>query len=78
MEDFMSAEPGEYHADRCDPGVLGQAISNKLFSVGMDLHFALMQTRDRQSRERLEHAVAEIDDAVKDLRHLMTALMNPR
>ena len=62
----------ENHA--ADPGVCGEAISNRLFSAGLDLHFVLMMVHDGPGRRRLEHAVAELDDAIKDLRHLMLAV----
>jgi hypothetical protein len=62
----------ENHA--VDPGVCGEAISNRLFSAGLDLHFVLMMVHDGPGRRRLEHAVAELDDAIKDLRHLMLAV----
>jgi hypothetical protein len=54
--------------------VFGQTISNRLFSAGLDLHFVLMMVRDGPGRHRLEHAVAELDEAIKDLRHLMLAV----
>jgi len=65
---FASGSPA------ADPGVFGQAISNRLFSAGLDLHFVLMLVHDEPGRRRLEHAVAELDEAIKDLRHLMLAI----
>jgi hypothetical protein len=65
------------HPDSGAPGqaaALGQAISNRLFSVGLDLHFVMMTRHEGPGVPRLEHAIAEIDDAIKDLRHLMVAI----
>jgi hypothetical protein len=57
------------------PAALGQAISNRLFSAGFDLDFVMMTRHDEPGVRRLEHAITEIDDAIKDLRHLMVAIM---
>lgn len=58
---------------RGDVGVqeLGQAMVYRLFSAGLDVHFALMQTGDGPVTDRLHHAVAELDGAIDSLRHLM-------
>jgi hypothetical protein len=72
--------PAGCHADSAAPGqtaVLGQAISNRLFSAGLDLHFVMMTRQDGPGVPRLEHAIAEIDDAIKDLRHLIIAITQP-
>lgn len=53
---------------------LGQAISNRLFSAGLDLNFVMMTRHDEPGVRRLEQAITEIDDAIKDLRHLMLAI----
>ena len=58
-----------------DPGAVGQEISRRLFSAGCDLHYALMTVREEPARYRLEHAVHEIDDAIRELRHLMLAIL---
>lgn len=58
-----------------DPAAVGQEISRRLFSAGCDLHFALMTVRDEPARYRLEHAVHEVDDAIRELRHLMLAIL---
>ena len=66
---------GQFPAEiRADPGAIGQEISNRLFSVGCDLHFALMTLREGPGKRRLGHAIHEIDDALRDLRHLMLAI----
>ena len=65
------------HADSGAPGLtaaLGQAISNRLFSAGLDLDFVMMTRHDEPGVRRLEHAITEIDDAIKELRHLMVAI----
>lgn len=56
-------------------GRAGQEISDHLFTAGLDLHFTLMTLGDSPGRDRVEHAVSEIDDALKALRHLMAAIM---
>lgn len=56
-------------------GSVGQEISDHLFAAGFDLHFTLMTLDDGPGRDRVEHAVAEIDDALRDLRRLMTVIM---
>lgn len=62
-----------------DAGALGQAIANRLFSAGFDLHFALALAGDGASpaAQRLRHAVGELDEAIKDLRHLMLTVLAP-
>lgn len=57
-----------------DPGALGQAIADRLFSAGMDLQFALMVAGDGPAASHLRHAVDQLDEAVKDLRHLVLAV----
>jgi hypothetical protein len=67
----------EGHTDSGASGevaTLGQAISNRLFSAGLDLDFVMMTLNDEPGARRLEHAITEIDDAIKDLRHLMVAI----
>lgn len=65
-----SAAAGQGGADG-DAGELGQAIASRLFSAGMDLHFALMLTGDGVVAPKLLHAIGEIDEALKGLRRLM-------
>ena len=60
---------------RPDRGAVGQEISSRLFSAGCDLHYAMMTVREGQGRQRLEHAVQEIDDAIRELRHRMLAII---
>jgi hypothetical protein len=60
-----------------DAGALGQAIAARLFSAGLDLHFALMLSGDGPAAQRLRHAVGELDDAIRDLRSLLLALPGP-
>ena len=55
----------------------GQSITLRLFAAGLDLNSALMRVESGQSRsddqaaEGIRHAIAEIDEAIKELRHLM-------
>ncbi len=63
------------HPDPHDAGALGQAISNRLFSAGLDLDFALTLTGNGPARMRLEHAVTQLDEAIKELRHLVIAVI---
>jgi len=71
------------HTDSGAPAqaaAIGQAISNRLFSASLDLHFVLMARYDGHGgpgKLRLDHAIAEIDEAIKDLRHLMLAVTQP-
>jgi hypothetical protein len=64
------------NADSGAPGqaALGQRISSRLFSVGLDLNLLMRRLNDEPGVGRLEHAITEIDDAIKDLRHLMLAI----
>jgi hypothetical protein len=55
--------------------VLGGAIVNRLFRVGLELCSAVGVTRDESVRLRLEQAVEELDAAVKDMRRLMLAVI---
>ena len=57
-----------------DAGVLAETIVSRLFSAGMDLHFALMVTGDGVVAPKLRHAIGELDEALKSLRHLMLAI----
>lgn len=57
-----------------DAGALGEAIANRLFSAALDLHFALMVAGEGVVAPRLRHAIEQLDEAVKDLRHLMLAI----
>lgn len=65
---------GQSRAADIDPGMYAQTISNHLFSAGLDLHFTLMTLHDGPGRDRVEQAITEIDDAIRDLRHLMTEI----
>jgi hypothetical protein len=57
-----------------DVALLAQAITSRLFTAGYDLCCVLGMTNDGPGRTRLEHAVSEVDEAIKDLRHLMLTL----
>lgn len=74
----MDGDPdGDRARGRDDAAALGQAISHHLFSAGLDLDFALSLDGNGPAGGRLRHAVAELDQAVKDLRHLMLAVPGP-
>ena len=62
--------PGDDH----DVGARGQRIADCLFSAGMDLQFALMVAGDGPAESKLRHAVAQLDDAIRELRLLMLAI----
>jgi hypothetical protein len=64
---------------RCDGDVrvLGQGIAARLFIAGLDLHSALTLIADGPVADRLYHAIAELDGAIRDLRHLVVALPGP-
>lgn len=65
---WRAQEPDVY-----DVNALAQVITSRLFSAGLDLYSALTLVRDGPARARLDHAVTELDIAIKDLRHLMLA-----
>jgi hypothetical protein len=56
-------------------GVLGDEVTNRLFLAGLDLCSALGLATDKSVRLRLEQAITELDEALKDLRHLMLAAL---
>ena len=60
-----------------DVGDLGQSIATRLFSAGLDLNSVLMLTGDGPARQRLRQVVEELDEAIKELRHLMLAVAGP-
>lgn len=65
---------------RADPdaqAALGQAIAARLFSVGLDLHVVLGLTTHPAARARLEGAICELDDVIKDVRRLALRLTEP-
>jgi hypothetical protein len=50
----------------------GETIAHHLFSAGLDLNYALMFfERGEPGRNRLLHAIDEIDAAIASLRHLV-------
>jgi len=63
----------------CDGDVraVGQQIAARLFIAGLDLHSALTLIADGPVADRLYHAIAELDEAIRDLRHLVVALPGP-
>jgi hypothetical protein len=67
--------PGAGQGD--DVGALAQAISGRLLSAGLDLNSALMRCGDGPASAGLWHAVAELDEAITDLRRLVLAVPGP-
>jgi hypothetical protein len=67
--------PGTNMTNPADTGSLGQVISARLFTAGLDLQYVLAATNHGPGEKRLEHAINEIDEAIKQLRHLMLAVM---
>jgi hypothetical protein len=57
-----------------DAALIAEAITSRLFTAGYDLCFVLGMTSDGPGKTRLEHAVSEVDGAIRDLRHLMLTL----
>jgi hypothetical protein len=55
----------------------GQSITVRLFAAGLDLNSALMRIEsgharsDDKTADGIRHAIAEVDEAIKELRHLM-------
>lgn len=60
-----------------DVGDLGQSITTRLFSAGLDVNFVLMLTGDGPARQRLLHVIDELDEAINELRHVMLAVTGP-
>jgi hypothetical protein len=56
-------------------GDLGQAITQRLFAVGLDLHTVLGLTAHPHATRRLHHAIHELDSTIKEIRIL---LVDPR
>jgi hypothetical protein len=57
-----------------DTALIADAITRRLFSAGYDLYFVLAMTGDGPARTRLEHAVDELDGALRDVRRLMITI----
>jgi hypothetical protein len=57
-----------------DAALIAQSITGRLFTAGYDLCFVLGMTSDGPGKARLEHAVSEVDGAIRELRHLMLTL----
>jgi hypothetical protein len=70
----VSCVPDGFDQSYPDAALIAQAITGSLFSAGYDLCFVLGMTSDGPGRTRLEHAVSEVDGAIRDLRHLMLTL----
>lgn len=53
---------------------LGQSVTLRLLSAGLDLNVALTQAHDEAETRRLRRAVRELDAAVRELRRLVLAV----
>lgn len=53
---------------------LGQSVTLRLLSAGLDLNVALTQAHDEAETQRLRRAVRELDAAVRELRRLVLAV----
>lgn len=60
--------------DDDDVTALGQTVAGRLFTAGLDLHFALMLIGDGPAAQRCNRAVDEIDQAIRQVRHLVLAV----
>lgn len=65
--DSGSGQPG-------DAVELAHVVAMRLFSVGLDLNFALMVLHDGPAASRLRHGIDELDGAIRDLRRLVLAV----
>jgi hypothetical protein len=54
---------------------LGQVLSSRLFTAGLDLQYVRATVNHGPGERHLEHAIDEIDEAIRDLRHLMLAVI---
>ena len=56
---------------------MADALVNRLFAVGLDLHRALESTTGADARARLEQAIAGLDDTIQMIRLAATGLEPP-
>jgi hypothetical protein len=63
--------PPESGDPPCEREAYAQAITNRLFSVGLDLHFVLGLTTHPEATTRVRAAIGELDDVIKDFRNLV-------
>ncbi|HEY3687859.1 MAG TPA: hypothetical protein VGL93_32780 [Streptosporangiaceae bacterium] len=61
-------EPGDPPDER---DAYAQAITNRLFSVGLDLYFVLGLTTHPEATARVSAAIGELDAVIKDFRNLV-------
>lgn len=57
-----------------DVAALGQSVMLRLFSAGLDMNVALGLVGGGAGEAHLRRAVGDLDEAVRDLRHLLLAL----
>jgi hypothetical protein len=56
-----------------DIASLGQTVAGRLFTAGLDLHFALMLLDDGPAAQRCAKALDELDHAIRQVRYLVLA-----
>jgi hypothetical protein len=71
-----AASPGEpaWHVTEAHNQVAGsinELVIGRLFSAGLDLQIALGLMDGHRAGQSVEHAVAEVDQAIKDLRDIL-------
>ncbi len=68
-----SGEPPRYttEAHHRIAGSINELVIGRLFSAGLDLQTALGLMNGHRAGQSIEHAVAELDQAVKDLRDML-------
>lgn len=56
-----------------DVAALGQTVAGRLFTAGLDLHFALMLIGEGPAAQRCARALDELDNAIRQVRQLALA-----
>lgn len=57
-----------------DVAALGQTVAARLFTAGLDLHFALMLIGEGPAARRCTRAIDELDSAIRQVRRLVLAV----
>ncbi len=68
-----SAEPPWHTTEAHDriAGSINELVISRLFSAGLDLQIALGLMDGHRAGQSVEHAVAKLDQAIKDLRDML-------
>lgn len=77
VRDIRSCAPPESAAAPDRREEYGQAITNRLFGIGLDLHFVLGLTEHPEAAARVRAAIGDLDDVIKDFRRLVLSLDHP-